>query len=128
GLLVASLISVRLRRIANAAASIERGDFSTTLQPKFRDEVGSLALTIDRMSERLQESFSTLQAERDRLDQLLDRLHEGVLTVDANLDVQFTNGEAERVLGVPLVEGAALPEPWPSFSLREFAAGLFKPG
>jgi two-component system phosphate regulon sensor histidine kinase PhoR len=35
------------------------------------------------------------------------------------------NHEAQRVLGVRLAEGDELPDPWESFSLREFASGLF---
>ena len=38
GLVVATLISVRLRRIATQAAEIERGNFETELRPRFRDE------------------------------------------------------------------------------------------
>jgi two-component system sensor histidine kinase VicK len=126
GLIVATLISVRLRRIARAAAEIERGNFETSLRPRFRDELGDLGRTVDRMRERLRESFTRLEFERDRLHRLLERLHEGVVTVDRDLVVQFANGEAARVLGVPgLAEGAHLPEPWPEFSLRDFAAGLF---
>lgn len=129
GLVVASLISVRLRRIARAAASIERGDFDAPLRPGFGDEVGDLARTVDRMRERLRASFAKLEFERDRLQRLLERLHEGVVTLDRDLVVQFANGEAARVLGLPeLVEGQALPEPWDAFSLRGFAEALFAPG
>jgi signal transduction histidine kinase len=38
------------------------------------------------------------------------------------------NAAAQRLLrGHPLVEGEALPEPWPEFSLRQVAARLFEP-
>src|SRR6185312_331682 len=56
------------------------------------------------------------------------RLHEGVVTVDEQLVVQFANAEARRVLGTRLAEGDQLPEPWDTFSLREFAASLFDAG
>src|SRR5262245_60941373 len=49
GLLVASLIAARLRRIARAAAEIEGGAFDTPLSSGFRDELGTLAETIDGM-------------------------------------------------------------------------------
>ena len=73
------------------------------------------------MRRQLRRSFRHIEGERDRLRMLLERLHEGVVTVDHELVVQFANAEARRVLGVRLAEGDQLPEPWDGFSLRGFA-------
>ena len=129
GLLVATLIASRLRRIAAAAAAIEAGSFETRLRPRFRDELGSLALTIDRMRERLRESFAKVEAERDRLRRLLERLHDGVVAVDGDLNVEYANSAARRLLGVErLEEGERLPDPWPEPSLHALARALFRDG
>ena len=127
GLLLAQLISLRLRRLSIAAEAIAAGDFDfeTPLRYHIRDEFGALAQSFDRMRRQVRRSFRHIEGERDRLRMLLERLHEGVVTVDEDLVVQFSNAEARRVLGMRLAEGDALPEPWPSFSLREFASGLF---
>ena len=95
---------------------------------RFRDEFGALAQSFDRMRRQLRRSFRHIEGERDRLRLLLERLHEGVVTVDDQLVVQFANAEARRVLGGRLAEGDQLPEPWETFSLREFAASLFDAG
>lgn len=127
GLLIAALIATRLRRIAAAAAAIEAGSFDTALRPRFRDEVGDLALSIDRMRLRLRESFVTLESERDRLGRLLERLHDGVVTLDRGLEVQFSNAAARALFDPGLLrEGERLPDPWPRLSLRDLAAGLFR--
>jgi signal transduction histidine kinase len=126
GLLLAQLIALRLRRLSLAAEALARGDFETPLRYRFRDEFGALAHSFDRMRRQLRRSFRHIEGERDRLRLLLERLHEGVVTVDRELVVQFANAEARRVLGVRLAEGDALPEPWQSFSLREFAVGLLE--
>jgi signal transduction histidine kinase/HAMP domain-containing protein len=129
GLLVAMLIAARLRRIARAAAAIEAGSFDEPLEPGFRDELGALAATVDRMRVRLRDSFASIQADRDRLHTLLARLREGVLTVDEGLHTDYANPTAERLLGMGTLErGAPLPDPWPGFSLRALAAGLFSEG
>ena len=126
GLLVAMLIAARLRRIARAAAAIEAGSFDEPLEPGFRDELGALAATVDRMRVRLRDSFASIQADRDRLHTLLARLREGVLTVDEDLRVDYANPTAGRLLGAGSLEGGApLPDPWPGFSLRGLAEGLF---
>ena len=129
GLVVSALITMRLRRIARAADAIEAGSFDQPLRPRFRDELGMLAITIDRMRERLRESFEKLQSDRDRFQRLLDRLQEGVVTVNARLEVEFANGAARHMLGqTALQEGEPLPDPWADVSLRRLAAGLFVAG
>ncbi len=129
GLLVAMLITARLRRIGAAAAAIEAGNFERPLRPRFRDELGVLGLTIDGMRERLRDSFGRLEAERDRLTRLLERLQDGVVTVNRELEVEFANEAARRLLGRrDLATGDPLPDPWQELSLRRLAAGLFAPG
>jgi len=125
GLLLAQLIALRLRRLSAAAEAIAHGDFETPLRYRFGDEFGTLAQNFDRMRRQLRRSFRRLEAERDRLRLLLERLHEGVLTIDQDLVVHFANTEARRLLGGRLREGDALPEPWEGFDLREFAQRLF---
>jgi signal transduction histidine kinase/HAMP domain-containing protein len=125
GLLLAQLIALRLRRLSAAAEGIALGDFETPLRYRFRDEFGVLAHNLDRMRRQLRRSFRRIEAERDRLRLLLERLHEGVLTIDQDLVVHFANTEARRLLGGRLREGDELPEPWEGFPLRDFAHGLF---
>ena len=128
GLIFAQLIALRLRRLTSAAEAIAAGDFERSVRYRFRDEFGALAQSFDRMRRQLRRSFRHIEGERDRLRLLLERLHEGVVTVDDQLVVHFANTEARRVLGTRLAEGDQLPEPWPTFSLREFAASLFDAG
>jgi len=125
GLVLAQLIALRLRRLSAAAEALALGDFETPLHYRFRDEFGALAHSFERMRRQLRRSFRRIEGERDRLRMLLERLHEGVLTVDQHLVVQFANAEARRLLGGRLAEGDPLPEPWESFSLREFVERLF---
>ncbi|MGH2934632.1 MAG: sensor histidine kinase, partial [Gaiellaceae bacterium] len=91
------------------------------------DEVGALAETIDHMRERLRDSFGRLGEERDRLRQLLEGLHEGVIAVDADLRITFANPAAHALLtGRRLSVGTPLPDLWPDFPLRSFASRLFE--
>ena len=79
------------------------------------------------MRERLRQSFASIEAERDRLRRLLERLHEGVVAVDAASNIHFANGVAAQMLGVrSLVEGDRLPEPWAEFSLAGVVHNLFE--
>jgi len=127
GLLVATLITIRLRRIARVSSEIERGSFTHHLDPRFPDELGELAATVDRMRVRLRDSFAELEAERDRLRVLLERLHDGVVAVDDDLNVEFANPAAGELLGARLEVGTRLPA-WQPFALDDFARSLFLPG
>jgi two-component system phosphate regulon sensor histidine kinase PhoR len=128
GLLLAQLIALRLRKLSMAAEALAHGDFETPLRYRFRDEFGALTGNFERMRRQLRRSFRHIEGERDRLRMLLERLHEGVVTVDQHLTVHFANTEARRLLGVRLAEGDQLPEPsWDGFSLREFVERLFDP-
>lgn len=127
GLAIAMLTTRRLRRIGNAARAIESGDFSQRLDARFQDEIGSLAVMFDRMRMRLQESFGQIQSERLHLRRTLERLDQGVVTLNEELNVESANGAAGRLLGAgALDEGDPLPEPWPDFPLRSFARNLFE--
>lgn len=128
GLLVAMLIAGRLRRIAQAADAIEGGSFDRRLHPWLKDELGGLAETIDRMRARLRESFGRVEAERDRLQRLLGRLHDGVIAVDSQLRIEFSNAAARRLLRVPVDEGEELPDAWGQPVLKVLATRLFEPG
>ena len=128
GLGIATLITRRLRRIANAAAEIEQGRFDRELTPRFRDELGVLAATIDDMRKRLRTSFDGLESERDRLLRLLEQLQEGVIAVDRDLTVEFANSRAQALLERDLGAGTELPDPWPELPLREAVESLFSSG
>jgi signal transduction histidine kinase len=125
GLVVATLITLRLRRIGAAAAEIERGRFDVPLEPRFPDELGALASSVDRMRKTLATSFARLEGERDRLARLLEQLQEGVVAVDRDLRIEVANTRARELLAAELTPGEPLPDPWPSPSLRTAAASLF---
>jgi two-component system sensor histidine kinase VicK len=130
GLVIATLIARRLTRIARAAKAIGEGDFSDRLSEqtasRFPDEVGSLALSIERMRVHLQQLFRQLEQERDRLESLLDRLNEGVLLVNRELGVEFANGRALKMLGFwDHLDQCRLDDSASGDRLRRFARDLF---
>ncbi len=99
GLVIATFTARRLSRLAAAAREIGAGNFGGSVVSRFPDEVGSLALSIEQMRRQLQTLFGALETDRDRLELLLDRLNEGVLVVDADLNVEFANERAHELVG-----------------------------
>ena len=125
GLVVAALITRRLRRITAAATAVEQGSFEGELRPGFPDELGALAQTVDQMREQLARSFGELEGERDRLRKLLEQLQEGVVAMDRSRNIVFANTRARHLLGSDAREGSQLPDPWPGVGLQQLVARLF---
>ncbi|MGH3072435.1 MAG: ATP-binding protein [Gaiellaceae bacterium] len=99
GLLFAGFIGRRLGRIAATARAIESGDFTRELSDRFPDEVGSLAASIDRMRLRLDALVTTLREDKDQFEQLVERLHEGVVLLDGASRVEYASASARELLG-----------------------------
>jgi sigma-B regulation protein RsbQ len=79
-----------------------------------------------REAERLS---SELESERRRLHRVLERMHEGVVTVDRDLRVLFANQAARQIPGFEDLDPSQLrPDAWPNQSMRDLAAGLFAEG
>jgi signal transduction histidine kinase len=120
-LVVASIVTRRVRRLAGAASRIAAGDFTSSVHDGFPDEIGLLAGSIDEMRKRLAVSFTELERERRSLARVLDRLEEGVVAVDAAGLVEVFNPAAAELLEVPLERGSALSCPWPAAAVEEAA-------
>lgn len=82
----------------------------------------------DAVTAAAQSARGSVTGYRTDLPHVLDRLHHGVVTLDAELRVTYANSAAERFLGVPgSLAGEVLPDVWPDAPLRVFVSDVFKP-
>jgi signal transduction histidine kinase/HAMP domain-containing protein len=100
GAIVASLFTVRLKRLATSAGELAEGRLDTPVPSGGRDEIGDLGHSLDSMRAALRESFGMLSSERDRLSAILDALSEAVLVVSKYGAVRFSNAAAAPLIGV----------------------------
>ena len=98
GVGIASLITVRLKRIAANADDIASGNFDVPLPVGGRDEIGDLARSLDSMRSSLKENFGVLTADRDKLTAIFDGLNDAVMVVDNEGPVRFYNSAATVLL------------------------------
>jgi signal transduction histidine kinase/HAMP domain-containing protein len=98
GFLVASLITSRIKRFADAAERIAEGDLSRPMQASGRDEIGDLGRALDAMRIALAESFEALSSERDRLSAIFVSLEDAVIVLGADGDVRFANPAASDLI------------------------------
>jgi two-component system phosphate regulon sensor histidine kinase PhoR len=76
----------------------------TRLPVESRDELGSLAGSFNRMSERLERTVAQLAGERDRFEAILGHMAEAVIALDSDDCVELANPAALRLLEVPEVQ------------------------
>ena len=97
---------------------------------KFSDSQRSFVLALGRQCAQALKRAQLYEAEfeeRGKLSRLVERLHEGVVSVDRRGRVEFASSKAMQMLSaVPLEEGRRVPEAWLGFPLRRFAASLFE--
>jgi signal transduction histidine kinase len=117
GFIVATLIAIRVRRLARAAEQMAAGRFDAPLPRGGSDEVGDLTRSLDAMRQELRKTFSMLATERDRLSAIFDGLTEAVIVVGEDGKVRFANPAAGRLVRDGQPASALVP------SLRRAAEG-----
>jgi signal transduction histidine kinase/HAMP domain-containing protein len=121
-LVIATVVTRRVRRLASAAGTIAAGRFGARVHDGFPDEIGQLAASIDGMREGLAAAFAVLEHERGGLSLVLDRLEEGVIAIGPTGVVEVVNPAASTLLGQVVERGRALPAPWPADVVASRAA------
>lgn len=96
-ILAVSAILRPLRSVRNVALAMANGNFALRADTSERGEIGELAVSINDLASALDRSISALMVERNRLQQILDGLSEGILAIDADLQVTHIN-PASRAL------------------------------
>ncbi len=93
-----------LRQMRNVASKMAAGDFTQRADASQRGEVGELGGALNFLSQELSLTISTLVLERNRLEQTINGLSEGIVSVDNLLRVTHTNPAIGR-MGITPDEG-----------------------
>jgi len=121
-LLLGTLLSRRVERLALGARSIEGGDLSYRIEPGFKDELGDLAETFNTMAARLEDTFANLEgrvaertaeleAQRARLEAVLRQMPSGVIIAEApSGKLVLGNEQVERIWRHPFRPAASIDE------------------
>lgn len=99
-LFVAWRITAPIAEMKRGADRFARGEFSAKLPIPHSAELGSLAESLNRMAQQLDERIRTVVNQRNEHEALLGSMVEGVLAVDREERLLSMNAAAERVLGV----------------------------
>ena len=108
-----------LRDVALGTRAVAAGDYATRLPPAGKEEIGFLVASFNEMTRELEkarnatrESQRQLEEQRGYLEAVLERLSNGVLTLDQQGRLHTANQAAQHILGISLEDhrGHALSE------------------
>jgi two-component system phosphate regulon sensor histidine kinase PhoR len=97
-----------LARLTRAASEVASGDRSRELPRSGDEEVETLAASIQRMRDSLQQAADEARAERRLTAMVFEQLPAGLVVVDSRLAVVDANARFSRMIGVPAVAGRPL--------------------
>jgi two-component system, OmpR family, sensor histidine kinase ResE len=95
---LSSRITSPLIRMREAAFLISKGRFDTKLPILTRDEIGELAVALNKMGSQLKLNLDALKHEKEQLFSILSSMADGVITLNRNGAMQISNPPAERFL------------------------------
>ena len=108
--------SRRLQRIVQFADRIAAGDLTARIAATSLDEIGQVAMALDKTARKLEESFLALQTSQRQLETLLNSMQDAVIAVDHDGRVQWANRGMDRLvpqrarLQAPVVETVRDPQ------------------
>lgn len=87
--------------VAKIAQSFGGGDFSKRVDFKSNDEIGVLGASINTMGHSLQDFVTSLQAQRNRLEIIINSTAESIMAIDKNGKILLANRAASELAGLP---------------------------
>ena len=94
GIFVARTITRPISDMRKQAQAMSKGNFSRKVRVYGTDEIGQLAISFNHLTNRLQESQSTTEAERRKLGSVLSNMTDGVIATDRKGKVILINEPA----------------------------------
>lgn len=109
-LAVAQRVSSRLKRIVQFAEQVAAGDLSARIAESSGDEIGQMAMALDRTARQLQDNFAEVRESRAQLEALLNSMNDGVIAVSPDLKILWANQAMQRIVHHPVQVGAPVIE------------------
>jgi two-component system phosphate regulon sensor histidine kinase PhoR len=106
----------RLNRIMRFADEIAAGNLTARIDEQSTDEIGSIALSLDKTAQYLQSSILSLQESQRQLETLLNSMRDAVIAVGPDDRVQWANLSMDKLvpqrtrLKAPIVETVRDPD------------------
>lgn len=116
GYLLSRTITRPLGRVIRAAQEVSAGNLDVRVEAGAHDEIGQLSSTFNHMTSALRSTINALSYEKNRVQQMIANMAEGVLAVSEEGNILLANERLaemyglsqEELMGRPLSDFAAL--------------------
>ncbi|WP_026568076.1 cell wall metabolism sensor histidine kinase WalK [Bacillus sp. UNC41MFS5] len=100
GILLAQTITRPIADMKKQAIAMTKGNFSRKVKVYGNDEIGTLAITFNNLTKKLQEAQAMTEGERRKLSSVLSYMTDGVIATDRKGRVILINEPAAEMLNV----------------------------
>lgn len=114
---LARAIAQPIKNITKGTMEISAGDYSQRLTNRSRDEIGQLTRNFNSMAQVIENNLDAVSGEREKLNNIVNRLEAGVAAFDEKGTPMHINPSAVKMLSLPETSR-------PSFSELSAALGL----
>jgi diguanylate cyclase (GGDEF)-like protein/PAS domain S-box-containing protein len=83
---------------------VEQGNLNQQVPELSQDELGYMARSFNRMTERLLETYTGLESEQDKLTTIILNAGEGIVVTDKDSRIVLVNPSAVQLIGRPVSE------------------------
>ncbi len=98
-------ITAPIRKLVTGANEIGNGKLDTRIDVKRKDELGTLAQSLNSMSQRIKALVEHINTERHQLDVVLNSINEGVFALDKEGKVILANSPALELFNTHQING-----------------------
>ena len=98
GFLLSRSITGPITDLTNKVAVVASGNYSQKVDVKSDDEIGQLSSMFNFFTDELQETLSTMEIERAKLNTIFDYMAEGVIALNSQNELIHANQVASEIL------------------------------
>ena len=100
GYFISKSITEPIAQMKRKVKKMTAGDFSTKLKDLPNDELGELGESFNYMSQELEKNITELATEKNRMQEMLTSMTEGVLGITATGEIMIINQTVGKILNV----------------------------
>lgn len=100
GSLVAGRAIEPINRMIQVSRKFSEGDFSRRVIPPSRDEIGELAVTLNKMAQDIENKIKEIKAQNQKLSAIFNSMIEGIIIIDKTGRIVSVNPTVEKIFGV----------------------------
>jgi two-component system phosphate regulon sensor histidine kinase PhoR len=102
-LVLGSIVAQRtvdpINRMIHVSRKFSEGDFSRRVMQSSKDEIGELAVTLNKMAETIENKIKEIKAQNQKLSAIFNSMVEGVIVVDKTGRIVSVNSTIEKIFG-----------------------------